>query len=151
MERTVEGDVVNIKAGLLQAATIVLQKAKFYVPKETGNLEKSGRIVGNEVGGVGSRYTVEFGGPGATYAAFVHEMLEIPHEPPTCAKYLLRAVHETRDQQVAAVKRAIQIRNMHTNEVIQGTGIKYRWTEYPEFKYVGSSGPTPFTPFEGTL
>ncbi len=145
LNKLVEGDVGNVKQGLLKAAHIVLDRARYYCPKDTGALAASGRVLGNAVGGAAARFTVEFGGVGipgqedVTYAAFVHEMLDIPHDPPTCAKFLLKAIQETQKQQVDAVNRAIQIRNMHTTEIIKGTAINYRWTEYAEFTFSGAA------------
>lgn len=104
MKARSEGDRINIVEGLDKAGKIVLKLAKKYVPKDTLALEKSGREETTGTG-LGAKGIVEFGGPEAPYAFIVHERLEVYHEPPTCAKYLERAVRESRGTITAMLKR----------------------------------------------
>lgn len=74
-----------------------------YVPVETGALKASGEEVyrPDRFGGVG---TIFYGGPTAPYAGIVHEDLTKRHAEPTCAKFLERAVRESRDAMSALMR-----------------------------------------------
>ena len=69
--------------GLGDAAKALLDYSLDRVPVDTRALYDSGRITGS-----GSALAVEFGGPDAPYAIYVHEDLEAEHAPPTSAKFL---------------------------------------------------------------
>lgn len=99
---------INIDEGLRKCAGVVLRKSYQYVPVETGALKASGRISDNGKKGFATQVKVEYGGPGAFYALYVHEDLTKFHEPPTCAKFLERAVRETRGTCAAILKRTMQ-------------------------------------------
>lgn len=96
----------NLAEGVAAAAKMVYDKSQELVPVETGALKESGRI---EVTGTGfgAKATVAYGGPTAPHAFVVHEDLEAYHAPPTCAKYIAKAVTMTRGAAVARVGRQI--------------------------------------------
>ena len=81
----------------------VFKLSQRYVPKDTLALMKSGQEVyrPDRFGGVG---TIFYGGPTAPYAGIVHEDLTKRHAEPTCAKFLERAVRESRDAMSALMR-----------------------------------------------
>jgi hypothetical protein len=100
-------DAINIDQGLKKCAKVILNKAMTVVPRETGALAASHRIVGNDKQGFAARYAVEAGGPSAYYALYVHEDLTKHHAPPTMAKWLEYAVRMTRGTCSAILKRTM--------------------------------------------
>jgi hypothetical protein len=94
-EKTREGHAVNMQSGLFLCAQVVLRKALKLCPIDTGALRDTGtaHVTGR---GFGARAVVEFGGPDAPYALYVHENLDAYHEPPTQAKFLEAAARLTR-------------------------------------------------------
>lgn len=79
---------------MLEALQPIFDKSQEYCPKDTGALRDSGYL---EITSFRGNPTVEMGyakGGNPSYAAYVHEMVNIPHEPPTQAKFLERAVNE---------------------------------------------------------
>lgn len=90
--------------GIRDAAQVAYDRSQVYVPVEFGNLRASGRIFeGGEM-----EFAILYGGKEADYALPVHEIPGAYHAPPTCWKYLERAVRETRNQQSYAVKRRMK-------------------------------------------
>lgn len=86
---------MKIAEGIERASHIILKKALFYAPIDTGALRASGRVETTGTG-KGSRSKVIFGGTRETYyALYVHENLEAAHNAPTCAKFLEKAARET--------------------------------------------------------
>lgn len=96
-----------LSEGIKDAAEIAFDKSQKYVPVEFGPLKASGKIIEVEAGDVPG-YVIFYGGPTADYALPVHEIAGARHAPPTCYKYLERAVRETRNQQSFAIKRRMQ-------------------------------------------
>lgn len=98
-------DKINIAEGLKKAALTILKKSQQYVPVDTGLLKKSGQI---EVtgSGMGARAAVLYQ---TRYAIYVHEDLSKYHAPPTQAKFLERAVRETRGITKKLVGRELEI------------------------------------------
>lgn len=96
----------TILEGLKAQAELALVLANYYVPKDTHALEESGHI---ESGGRGlSAYArLMYGGPDAPYALYVHENLMSFHEPPTCAKWIERALKELKKAMETAMGRKI--------------------------------------------
>lgn len=79
---------------LKRALQPTFEKSQIYVPYDTGNLHDSGYL---EVEQKGQRIQAEIGyGKGSQphYAAYVHEMVNIPHAAPTRSKYLQAAIEE---------------------------------------------------------
>lgn len=97
LKKTVQGDTIKVAIGLNNCAVELLQRSRYYVPKDTWALHDSGRVVWNEQHGFATRFSVEYGGPVAghdvvvDYAAVVHNDLAASHKPPTQAMYLSRA------------------------------------------------------------
>jgi len=98
-------DAIAVAEGLEKAANVILKKSQIYVPVESGDLKKSGHVE-VEGKGMGAKATVVYD---ADYAVFVHEDLEAKHTPPTCAKYVERAVRETRGTTASICKRELEI------------------------------------------
>lgn len=72
----------------------IFDRSQELVPVDSGDLKASGFIEVRRLSG-GSTAVVGYGRFGIpSYAGFVHEMLSIPHAPPTQAKYLEAAVNE---------------------------------------------------------
>lgn len=94
--------------GIKDAAVIAFNKSQHYVPVEFGPLKASGKVVAVDTGGDVTGYVIFYGGPTADYALPVHEIAGAYHAPPTCYKYLERAVRETRNQQSYAIKRRMK-------------------------------------------
>ena len=71
----------------------IFEESQRLVPVDTSRLKSSGFIETRQrVGGVSAEIGYgRFGIP--HYAGFVHEMIDIPHAPPTRAKYLEAAVN----------------------------------------------------------
>lgn len=77
-----------------EALEPTLELSAKYCPKDTGALVNSRYL---EVTSFRGKPTVEMGyakGGKPSYAAYVHEMVQIPHKAPTQAKFLERAVNE---------------------------------------------------------
>lgn len=77
-----------------EALEPTLELSAVYCPKDTGALVESRYL---EVTSFRGNPSVEMGyakGGNPDYAAYVHEMVQIPHKPPTQAKFLERAVNE---------------------------------------------------------
>ena len=82
---------------MLEALEPTFELSKKYCPKDTGALVASGYL---EKVGFRGKPRVELGyGRGGTpdYAAYVHEMVDIPHQSPTRSKWLQAAVMEDLD------------------------------------------------------
>jgi hypothetical protein len=118
--RKKEGVKVKIHTGLVKAAYVILSKARYYCPispagsrdhmgnwQPPGALRASGQVLSVERPGFGSEARVSFGGLAAFYALWVHELTEYAHASPTCAKFLERAVRETRGTAKQMVQREL--------------------------------------------
>jgi len=99
---TLEGDVelqAVLRAAQLEApkavaiaiyeeANVIFAKSQVLVPVDTGALRGSGGV--SAIQGSGQKMYVDifYGGPAASYALYVHEIIGNYHKPPTQAKYL---------------------------------------------------------------
>lgn len=99
----------KVHDALVRAAYVVLSKAKYYCPVETGNLVATGQVLSVKRTGLNSESRVVFGGHQAPYALWVHEHVWKKHKPPTCAKFLERAYREVRGTIGNMVKRELQV------------------------------------------
>jgi hypothetical protein len=106
-------DAVSIAEGGQKAGEIGLKKALYYCPIEKGPLRASGRVE-TEGKGRGAETRIEFGGPEAPYALWVHQDLDAKHDPPTCALFLERAVRETRGAMTKAYQGQFEARPVKT-------------------------------------
>lgn len=89
--------VQAVEATLKAYAEAVYRRSQILVPKRTGELARSGKVVWNGKTGVGTRYEVSYGGPwSAPYALWVHEDVTAAHAPPTTHHYLSKAVADLR-------------------------------------------------------
>jgi len=98
---------------LMEALQPTFDKSQELVPKDTGDLQRSGYL---EKGRVAGRPTVEIGyarGGVPHYAVLQHENLEFYHDPPTSAKFLERPLLEDSNniqkRIVAGFKRASSV------------------------------------------
>lgn len=94
----------GMRKALLQAGEQILERARYYVPVDTGLLKSTGRAT-VYISGQTAELVVSFGqdsegvdagGGAAYYALWVHENLDVYHAPPTSAKFLEKAERETR-------------------------------------------------------
>lgn len=92
----------KIRSVLMQIGRLILKHAKFYVPRDTGDLARSGKITitKDDKGHLG--VLVSFGDETAFYALWVHEDTTKYHKPPTRHHYLEYAV-ETLEAQIDAL------------------------------------------------
>lgn len=97
-------DGKRIHEALQRMGEVILKKSQYYVPKDTRALEKSAIIL-VEGRGFGARLTINYDTP---YAGPVHEILTNYHKPPTCAKFLERAVRESRGNCTKILKRQFE-------------------------------------------
>ncbi len=81
-----------IRHGLLP----IFEESQRLVPVDKGDLKASGYVVVRTEGRGGRvRAEIGYGRHGRPhYAGYVHEMLSIPHAPPTQAKYLEAAINK---------------------------------------------------------
>jgi hypothetical protein len=99
---TLEGDVelqAVLRAAQLEApkavaiaiyeeANVIFAKSQVLVPVDTGALRGSGGVSAIQGSGQGMYVDIFYGGPAASYALYVHEIIGNYHKPPTQAKYL---------------------------------------------------------------
>lgn len=94
---------------MLEALQPTFEKAIYYTPVDTGALVNSAYL---EKASFRGKPRVEMGfarGGHPHYAVYVHEMLDIPHMPPTRSKFLEAAIKEDLDaiwQRLAALYKA---------------------------------------------
>jgi hypothetical protein len=90
---------------LVPVATLEDAASRGTVP---GSLKRSGHVARHGH----ADYTVEYGGPDAPYAIYVHEILSYYHRPPTQAKFLEQPYDELKGQLsegvINGIKRAIR-------------------------------------------
>lgn len=95
----------EMEATLRGYAEAVYRRSQVLVPKDTGELARSGRVVWNGKKGFGARFEVSYGGAwSAPYALWVHEDVMAYHAPPTTHHYLSKAVADLRLRNPAAKK-----------------------------------------------
>jgi hypothetical protein len=83
---------------MLEALQPNYEKSQEYVPKQTGRLSRSGYLQIAETSRGNPRVEIGYGyGGDPFYTVFVHEMVNIRHEPPTRAKFLQQAIMEDLD------------------------------------------------------
>ena len=97
-------------AALEEALTPTFAKAIYYTPVASGQFRASGYMELRE-GLKGPEIEIGFGKEGnPAYAAYVHEMVNIPHAAPTRAKFLQSAIEEDIDdipKRIAAALRRV--------------------------------------------
>lgn len=88
---------LNTPEHLREAMYPVFDKSQEYVPVATGMLRASGELESGRISANRFGAWITYGSPAVRYAAIVHERVDIPHDPPTSAKYLQRAMEEELD------------------------------------------------------
>lgn len=106
---TLNREVLKIKGrtkgGLREALLIIKARALYYTPVEFTNLRQSARTdVYDAPGGVAGVIYYE-----AAYAVYVHERMDLHHDPPTQAKFLTRAIQEKMREALEAIRRRVRI------------------------------------------
>lgn len=79
---------------LLSVMQPIFEESQVLVPVSTGDLKNSGYV---ELTSFRGTPTVEIGyakGGNPWYAMYIHEMINIPHKPPTQAKFLEKPVND---------------------------------------------------------
>jgi hypothetical protein len=83
-----------IAQAIWEEANIIFAKSQILVPVDTGVLRGSGGVSAPQMGSQGYFVDIFYGGPAASYALYVHEIIGNYHNPPTQAKYLEQPVME---------------------------------------------------------
>lgn len=80
---------------MLDVLKPIYDESQVLVPVKTGDLKNSGflRIASGRTGNIWVEMGYADGGD-PDYAAYVHEMTNIPHKPPTQAKFLEQPINE---------------------------------------------------------
>lgn len=92
-----------IIAALYTQALRTATKAVTYTPVDTGALRGSKQVIRR-----GDHIEITFGGPAASYAIYVHEILRYRH-PIGQAKFLERAVTEDADAFIKAASKGLKL------------------------------------------
>ena len=79
---------------LVFALQPVFDKSQEYVPVRTGALKRSGYIEAQQQSGGAIAEVGYARGGQPQYATLVHELVDIPHAPPTRSKFLQAALEE---------------------------------------------------------
>lgn len=83
-----------IAQAIWEEANVIFAKSQILVPVDTGVLRGSGGVSAPQMGNQGYFVDIFYGGPAASYALYVHEIIGNYHKPPTQAKYLEQPVME---------------------------------------------------------
>ena len=83
-----------IAQAIFEQANVIFAKSQVLVPVDTGVLRGSGGVSAPQMGSQGYFVDIFYGGPAASYALYVHEIIGNYHNPPTQAKYLEQPVME---------------------------------------------------------
>ena len=83
-----------IAQAIYEEANVIFAKSQVLVPVDTGVLRGSGGVSAPQMGKTGYFVDIFYGGPAASYALLVHEIIGNYHNPPTQAKYLEQPVME---------------------------------------------------------
>jgi len=83
-----------IAQAIYEEANVIFAKSQVLVPVDTGVLRGSGGVSAPQMGSQGYFVDIFYGGPAASYALLVHEIIGNYHNPPTQAKYLEQPVME---------------------------------------------------------
>jgi hypothetical protein len=106
-------DAIKIADAIQKCGDVILRKALVYCPIEHGDLRATGKA--ETIGrGLGAKCDVTFGGLSPTgrevnYAVIVHDDMTKSHAPPTGARFLTRAVRETRGTCASILRRNMSL------------------------------------------
>lgn len=77
-----------VAQAIWEEANLIFAKSQILVPVDTGALRGSGGVSAPQGTGKLTYVDIFYGGPAASYALYVHEIIGNYHNPPTQAKYL---------------------------------------------------------------
>jgi hypothetical protein len=98
----------NVTIAVRAMAADVLAVSQELVPVETAALKATGAVEETRAANGLLEAKVVYGGPDAPYGLYVHEDMSKYHAPPTCAKFLERAVAEARPRRKEILKRIFE-------------------------------------------
>ena len=101
IQRKGRTSVERLTHGLEMAGHFLLRESQLVVPIDTGNLRGGGFRRTEDANTLNVRVLV---GYVAAYAIYVHEMMDVHHQPGKQAKYLTGPMHEKN----AEIKRIVQ-------------------------------------------
>jgi hypothetical protein len=94
LEKTIKNIKDVTPEAVIYGLQPILELSQQYVPVDTGDLKRSGFIEARKTT-TGTRAVIGYAKNGVpNYAAWVHEMMHIPHAKGKSAKFLERAVNE---------------------------------------------------------
>jgi len=96
---------IKMKDGIKQCLEVIGRKSDKYVPKDTLELVQS-KVLELTGQGATTRGSIKYT---ADHAVPVHEDLQAYHTYPTCAKYLERAIRETRGTCTSIMRRTVKV------------------------------------------
>jgi hypothetical protein len=88
LEAAREKSPLAVAQAIYEEANLIFAKSQVLVPVDTGVLRGSGGVSAPQQGTTGYFVDIFYGGPAASYALAVHEIIGNYHKPPTQAKYL---------------------------------------------------------------
>jgi hypothetical protein len=88
LEAAREKSPLAVAQAIYEEANLIFAKSQVLVPVDTGVLRGSGGVSAPQKGTTGYFVDIFYGGPAASYALYVHEIIGNYHKPPTQAKYL---------------------------------------------------------------
>jgi len=98
-----------VAIAIYEEANVIFAKSQILVPVDTGALRGSGGVSAIQGSGRGMYVDIFYGGPAASYALYVHEIIGNYHNPPTQAKYLEQPFMES----LAQIQNNISRRIIH--------------------------------------
>lgn len=96
LEREKKEKADKIIQDLINLAELIKRRALYYCPIDTGALRRSAKVKVSGQSATTATLSITFGDDTAYYALYVHEDLTKYHAPPTQAKFLERAIAESR-------------------------------------------------------
>jgi hypothetical protein len=88
LEAAREKSPLAVAQAIYEEANLIFARSQVLVPVDTGVLRGSGGVSAPQKGTTGYFVDIFYGGPAASYALYVHEIIGNYHKPPTQAKYL---------------------------------------------------------------
>ena len=98
LEAAREKSPLAVAQAIYEEANLIFARSQVLVPVDTGVLRGSGGVSAPQKGTTGYFVDIFYGGPAASYALYVHEIIGNYHKPPTQAKYLEQPLMEALPQ-----------------------------------------------------
>ena len=98
-----------VAQAIYEEAQVIFAKSQVLVPVDTSALRGSGDVSAIQGSGQGVYVDIDYGGPAAPYALYVHEIIGNYHKAPTQAKYLEQPFMES----LAQIQNNISRRIIH--------------------------------------